>query len=100
MLTEKSRSAVARLGEAGIGFSIVSSRPPFGLRTLVEQLDLRLPLGAYNGGVLVMPDLAVVEERVLPHDAALDALAVLRAFGIDVWLFAANHWLLANPNAP
>jgi len=52
ILTDRSRAAVSRLGTAGIGFSIVSSRPPFGLRMLVEPLSLRLPMGAYNGGAL------------------------------------------------
>jgi len=50
VLTERSRDAVSRLDAAGIGFSLVSSRPPFGLRMLVEPLGLRLPMGAFNAG--------------------------------------------------
>lgn len=47
VLTERSRDAVSRLDAAGIGFSLASSRPPFGLRMLVEPLGLRLPMGAF-----------------------------------------------------
>jgi len=34
ILTERTCAAVAKLDAAGIGFSVVSSRPPFGLRML------------------------------------------------------------------
>jgi Cof subfamily protein (haloacid dehalogenase superfamily) len=96
ILTDRSRAAVSRLGAAGIGFSIVSSRPPFGLRMLVEPLSLRLPMGAYNGGALVMPDLTVLEQRLLPSETARASIAVLRAFALDVWAFAGDRWLVEN----
>src|SRR5258708_7008712 len=59
VLTERAGAAVARIHAAGIGFSVISSRPPFGLRMLVEPLALRLPMGAFNGAALVAPDLSV-----------------------------------------
>ena len=98
VLTERSRAAVARLDALGIAFSIVSSRPPFGLRTLVEPLRLRLPMGAYNGGALVAPDLTVLEQRLLSPQAARAAIAVLRAHAIDIWAFAGDRWLVEHPD--
>jgi len=100
VLTAPSRAAVARLGAAGIGFSIVSSRPPFGLRMLVEPLALRLPMGAYNGGTLVNPDESVIEQRLLPHATAQMALAVFRACGVHVWLFAGARWMTDATDGP
>ena len=97
-LTERSRAAVSQLGAAGIGFSIVSSRPPLGLRMLVEPLSLRLPMGAYNGGALVMPDLTVLEQRLLPPAVAREAMTVLRSFAVDIWAFAGGRWLVENPD--
>jgi Cof subfamily protein (haloacid dehalogenase superfamily) len=94
VLTERSRAAVSRLGAAGIGFSIVSSRPPFGLRMLIEPLNLRLPMGAYNGGALVMPDLSVLEQRLLPSEMARKAMTLLRSFSVDIWAFAGERWLV------
>ncbi|MDB5410050.1 MAG: Cof-like hydrolase [Rhodospirillales bacterium] len=94
ILTERSRAAVSRLNAAGIGFTVVSSRPPFGLRMLVAQQALRLPMGAYNGGALVAPDLTVLERRLLEPAAARDALAVFRSFAVAVWVFSGDGWLV------
>jgi Cof subfamily protein (haloacid dehalogenase superfamily) len=96
ILTERSRAAVSHLHALGIAFSIVSSRPPFGLRMLVEPLALRLPVGAYNGGTLVMPDLTVIEQQLVPPEAAREAMAVLRSFAVDIWVFAGDRWLVEN----
>jgi hypothetical protein len=98
VLTARSCDAVRRLDAAGIAFSIVSSRPPFGLRMLVEPLRLRLPMGGYNGGALALPDLTIVEQRLLPPDVARQAIAILRAAGADIWAFAGDRWLVENPD--
>jgi hypothetical protein len=98
VLTERSRAAVSRLDAAGIGFTLVSSRPPFGLRMLLQPLALRLPMGAYNGGALVAPDLTILEQRLLEPAAARDALAVFRSAAVAIWVFSGNGWLVEDPD--
>jgi Cof subfamily protein (haloacid dehalogenase superfamily) len=97
VLTERSREAVARLDAQGIAFTIASSRPAFGLRMLSEQLRLQLPMGAYNGGALVAPDLTIIEQRLVTPEVARKALTVFQSFGIDVWIFTADSWLARDP---
>jgi Cof subfamily protein (haloacid dehalogenase superfamily) len=83
----------------GIAFSICSSRPPFGLRHLIAPLRLDLPFGGYNGGAIVEPDppaLTIVEQVVVPPDAAKEAVAIFREHGVDCWLFVGNEWLCTN----
>lgn len=96
-LTPATIDAVRRLGQHGIAFTIASSRPPIGLRMLVEPLRLRLPMGAFNGSTVVSPDLTVVEEHLIPEAAAREAIARLDAAGIDAWVFADNAWILRDP---
>ena len=96
-LTPRAIAAVQRLHESGIGFSICSSRPPFGLRMMIEPLRLRLPFGGYNAGAIVEPDLSVVEQKLIPPDAARQAVAMFREHAIDCWVFVGNEWLIANP---
>ena len=93
-VTPASVRAAQRLAEKGIGFTVVSSRPPVGLRMLVEPLSLRLPMGAFSGGAVVAPDMAVIEEHLVPEAAARRAVAMLAEAGVDVWLFTPDGWLV------
>lgn len=96
-LTPRAIAAVRRLHENNIGFSICSSRPPFGLRMLIEPLRLVLPFGGYNAGAIVEPDLTIVEQKLIPPDAAREAVAIFQQHAIDCWVFVGNQWLIANP---
>jgi Cof subfamily protein (haloacid dehalogenase superfamily) len=96
-LTDASLRAVRSLRERGIGFTIVSSRPPLGLRMLLKPLGLSLPLGAFSGGAIVGPDLAPIEQHLIPEEAARQSLEMLGAYVIDTWFFTADQWLVSNP---
>jgi hypothetical protein len=97
-ITEASVGAVRLLCERGIAFTVVSSRPPTGLRMLAEPLGLRLPMGAFSGGAIVNPDLSVIEQHFVPETAARRSADVLAAFGADIWLYTAAGWLIRNPD--
>jgi Cof subfamily protein (haloacid dehalogenase superfamily) len=92
-LTEASIRAVQLLHARGIGFTVISSRPPFGLRMLVKPLALKLPIGAFNGGAMVGPTLDIIEQRFVPAPASRRSVEVLEQSGADVWLFTAERWL-------
>ena len=66
VLTERALQAVKKLRDRGIVFTITSGRPPFGMRMLVEPLGLTMPMAAFNGGVIITPDLSVLDERLFP----------------------------------
>jgi hydroxymethylpyrimidine pyrophosphatase-like HAD family hydrolase len=70
VLTACARAAVAELRASGIIFSIISSRPPRGLRMLIERLGIETPVGGFNGGVIATPDLAMVTEHLLSSQVA------------------------------
>jgi len=97
-LTERTKGAVAELRRRGIGFTIVSSRPPFGMRMLVEPLRLSLPFAAFNGGVIIAPDLAPLEERLIGAEAAHSAIELFDRGGVETWLFTTRSWLMRDPN--
>ncbi len=95
-LTTATLAAVHRLHEAGVGFTIVSSRPPRGMAALVEQLEIDLPFAAFNGGNLVAPDMTLLEVKRLSEEAARDAIDLFRLRGVEVWGFADNNWLVTD----
>jgi hypothetical protein len=98
ILTDAAKSAVQRLHEAGIGFTITSSRPTIGMRFLIEPLHITLPIGAFNGSCIVDPELKPIEQHLIPETAVRRALEVLTEFGPEIWLFTPDRWLARDPN--
>ena len=100
VLTDAAKAVVCDLGRAGIAFAITSSRPPRGLRMLAEPLTLKMPLAGLNGGVLVNPDLSVIECRKLDPASARQAVGLLQEQGLDVWVYTETDWLVRNLAGP
>ena len=98
ILTDGAKAAVRRLHEAGIGFTIVSSRPTIGMGFLIEPLAIRLPIGAFNGSSIVDAQLKPIEQHLIAPAVAQRSLDVLNEFGVDIWLFTNDRWLTRNPN--
>jgi Cof subfamily protein (haloacid dehalogenase superfamily) len=92
-LTDGARGAVRRLRDAGIGFTITSSRPTIGMRFLIEPLAIALPVGAFNGSCIVDPQMNPIEQHLIPASAVERGLGVLNEFGVDIWLFTSDRWL-------
>jgi Cof subfamily protein (haloacid dehalogenase superfamily) len=96
ILTDATSSAVRRLSDAGIGFTIVSSRPTVGMRFLIEPLAITLPVGSFNGSSIVDPQLNPIEQHLIPAATVQTSLDVFDEFGVDIWLFTNDLWLIRN----
>jgi Cof subfamily protein (haloacid dehalogenase superfamily) len=92
-VTERTKEAVAKLQARGIGFTLVSSRPPFGLRSLIAMLNLHLPVAAFNGGALATPDLTILQQHPIDRAVAGAVVDFLSARGVGVWVFTTEAWL-------
>src|SRR5258706_5109892 len=79
-LTDGARAAVRRLHEAGIGFTITSSRPTIGMRFLIEPLAIALPVGAFNSSLILDPQIYAIENQPIPASPGLNNLHVRNAF--------------------
>ncbi len=100
VLTEATKTAVRELNRAGIAFAITSGRPPRGMSMLIEPLALKTAIAGFNGGVLVNPDLSVIESHTLDPAAAKQALQLILGQGLDAWVYTAEEWLIRDANAP
>jgi Cof subfamily protein (haloacid dehalogenase superfamily) len=101
VLTKRAAEAVLRLHEAGIQFSVTSGRPPRGMAMLIDPLKLTQPLAAFNGGVLIQPDLTtVVDQRFLPAAVPEKVIEAIGSHGLDVWVYTDTGWFVRDPNAP
>jgi hypothetical protein len=97
-LTDANKAAVQRLHEAGIGFTITSSRPAIGMRFLIEPLGISLPVGPFNGSSIVDRQMKVVEQHLIPAPAVQKSLDRFNQYGVDIWLFTNEQWLTKHPD--
>jgi Cof subfamily protein (haloacid dehalogenase superfamily) len=99
-LTPRAIEAVKQLHERGVVFAITSGRPPRGMRMLVEPLQLRGTISAFNGGIIVRPDMTVVESHPIPAEVAPSVVDNIRHLGLDAWVYRDADWFITNPGAP
>jgi Cof subfamily protein (haloacid dehalogenase superfamily) len=100
VLTKRAAQAVLSLHEAGIQFSVTSGRPPRGMAMLLDPLKLTQPLAAFNGGVLIKPDLkTVVDQKFLPAGVPEKVIEAIENHGLDVWVYTDTEWFVRDPNA-
>jgi hypothetical protein len=100
VLTPRAIAAVGRLNELRVAFAITSGRPPRGMAMLVEPLAVRAPIAAFNGGVMVGPDLGVLEERTIPDGVTPAVVDVIRRLGLDAWIYRGTEWYVTDPDGP
>jgi Cof subfamily protein (haloacid dehalogenase superfamily) len=100
VLTDEAVDAVHRLRDANILFAITSGRPPRGMEMLVEPLELQTPIAAFNGGLIVNPDMSVIERRVVPEELVLPIAELMGSFKLTVWLYRGTDWYVPDLNGP
>jgi Cof subfamily protein (haloacid dehalogenase superfamily) len=100
VLTPRAIQVVKDLHERGVLFAITSGRPPRGMRMLVEPLGLTGPMAAFNGGIIVLPDMTVVDERTIAADVSPAVIDMMRAHGLYVWIYRSTEWYITDPHAP
>ena len=98
-LTERAVAAVGKLKTEGVLFAITSGRPPRGMAMLIEPLELEMPLAAFNGGLLVDPDLVVLEQHEIPRRSVLPIVELLESHSLDAWLYRGSDWYVQRLSA-
>ncbi len=101
VLTARAIEAVSQLQAANIKFAITSGRPPRGMAMLVEPLKLDEPIAAFNGGVMVQPDLVtVVGQNFLMPDVVSQVVKLILEHKLDAWVYTDKDWFVRDVNAP
>jgi len=100
VLTPRSIEAIEQLHERGVLFAITSGRPPRGMKMLVSPLEMRGPMAAFNGGIIVRPDMTVLDELTVAADVAPAVIDVIRAQGLYAWIYRGTQWYVTDPHAP
>ena len=97
-LSPRNIKAVKSLQAAGSYFTLASGRPPRAMREIIRQLDIKLPVAGFNGGLLVSPQGEYLQSHNVHPDAVRITLDFLAEFKVEVWLFVDDQWLLRDPH--
>ncbi|WP_349969219.1 HAD family hydrolase [Pseudomonas caspiana] len=96
-LSQANIDAVARLRDAGIHFTVASSRPPRAMRQQIEALGVDLPTAGFNGANIVAPDGSVLFAYRIDPVAARTCIELFSGYDVAVWVFADDQWFLIDP---
>jgi hypothetical protein len=100
-LTPAAIDAVQRIREAGIKFTIISSRPPQGLKVVADPLQISEPMPAFNGGLIVGPDLkTALRKKLLEQIVAERLIEALVAANLGIWLYTDEDWYVLDAKGP
>lgn len=100
IVTPQARAAVRQVMNTDIAFTITSGRPPRGMKALIDDLQVRSPIAAFNGGLFVRPDLSVLRRYVISREAATSVIDIMTRGGLDVWLYTDNDWYVKSRHGP
>ena len=100
ILTARTGAAVARLRANDIAFAIISSRPPRGLRMLIDPLGITTPVAGFNGGALTTPGFSMLTQHLLSPAAARQGVEIINAYGAQAWVFCGQDWLVRDAEGP
>ena len=100
ILTDEAVQAVKELDGAGVLFAVTSGRPPRGMAMLIDPLDLRTPIAAFNGGLIVDRNMHTLEQRVLPSELVPPIIDLLQSFLLDVWIYRGADWFVLDRDRP
>ena len=100
VLAPETVRAVEQLYEHDVMFSITSARPPRGFSMFLDPLKLSAPLGAFNGGLMVHPDMSTISE--LPVDSSLVApiIEALASSNLSIWVYQNTDWFVLDLEGP
>jgi Cof subfamily protein (haloacid dehalogenase superfamily) len=101
ILTQRAIDSIHKMEALGVRFAITSGRPPLGMAMLIDPLNISQPVAAFNGGVLIKPDLkTVVRENFLPLEVVKKALKLILDHKLDAWIYTDKDWFVRDVNAP
>ena len=67
---------------------------------VIDALQLVHPIPAFNGGVLVNPDLSVFRQYFLVPEFAGRVIDMSAKHGLDVWLYTDRVWYVHQRHGP
>jgi hypothetical protein len=63
---------------------------------LIGPLKLSTPIAAFNGGLIVEPDMTVIDQKVVPEPLVGPTVALMESFGLGAWIYRGAEWYVRD----
>ena len=97
-VTPEALAAIHALRAHGVYFALASSRPVRGMQKVRDAVRLDTPVSGFNGGRIIAPDGAVIENLRFPENVAMEIVELLIELGIQIWVFSGDDWFITDPH--
>ncbi len=67
---------------------------------LIEPLDLRTPIAAFNGGVIVDRAMKVIEQQCVQSELVVPIADLMHSFDLSVWIYRGADWYVPDLKGP
>lgn len=99
-LADATVAAAKRLIASGVAMTIISARPPSGMRWIAERIGLDGPMGAFNGATMFHADGSIDDAHHIDAELGGRLLALFAERAPMHWLFADGEWLSSTAQDP
>jgi Cof subfamily protein (haloacid dehalogenase superfamily) len=99
-ITPESHRAIKKMEAAGILFTLVSGRPPFGMRKYVDELGIHLPICGFNGAEITTADFATIRRQTLDSGISREVVQYFDSKKIDYWMYRGSDWITIRSEMP
>ena len=99
-ISRRTMDAVAAVRSRGIRFTVISGRPPRGMKWLIESLALTGPVAALNGALILWPNMSILQATTLEADVAAAAAEIIIQYGLELWVYTVTDWLVTDRQSP
>lgn len=94
ILTEETICAAQNMQQAGVKLSLVSSRPASGMRMYLQQLQLKTPFSALNGGEILDAEGKILFKINIASSVVKDICQLLQRHNVEVWFYGGLDWFV------
>lgn len=101
-ITDLTRKAIDTLQDKDIPFVIISARSPSGIYSITREHNLKCPIVAYSGALIMDENGNIIGHKGLDKSTAAQIIDYIEAARLDVsWcIFSVDQWIAKDKNDP
>ena len=100
-VTDKTKIKIHEIASQGIPFVLVSARTPGGIKKVMDQLEVKIPMISYSGGLVTDENNKIIYSKGLSVETAREIYEFIkRNFEVSINICSNDCWMSDNLENP